>query len=276
MNLLGVPIKFRHLRRTVGEWLVHLRHSLFTAERDTQINFVYFSCQRDYQYLILSLRSLLANVTPRLIARLFIYEDAKDPFTADQIAALCALSPHVHMRKVRNFSWASPETTFAEVSSFLAAAAEARDTDYLAKVDSDIMFLSSAKLHTIMKLARPFAGDGHYSSYRYAQGGLYFMRVAELKQAFSSLNLEEIREVSRRLGFNAEDRVISEIFRNRGHPPCYSRMMLFPNEYGQLSQLNKFVRWEFCAAHFVKDKDSMAAFAAAFGVIRNEERPDDE
>jgi len=264
MRIFGTPFRIRFLFRTIKDWITCAFMSEYPEHFDAQFIFVYFSYKPDYEYLYLSLQSLVENIEDDKIREVFLFEDQKACFAESQINELQMLCPKLVIKPVENFSWASVESSYAEIQCFLQASNNASDKDMIVKVDSDILFLQSTKMVRLLRSKYLAFGDGHWSRYRYAQGGLYMFRSKILTSVLGHLGVQDIVKAVHEVGSEGEDRVISYLLKKYNCAFQYTRMMLFPSEYRDVIKLNQFNKWDFCAVHFVKEKEKMKKYKMIF------------
>lgn len=260
MILFNTPIRIKYLHRTFSDWFNMLLLRENRDNRLAKLHFVYFSYSPDFNYLMLSLRSLVRNFDSSVIAAVNIFVDNKAPFNEEQIFHLSCVCNKIKFHSVTNFCWASKESTLAELRCFESVLNDMQYSDVLVKTDSDILFFSSYKMGKILKSGLGAAGDGHVEGYKFAQGGLYMLRKNVIEEYLSELTDQYINNIVDDIGSPAEDRVISKILENNRAAFFYTRLMLFPWEYNKLSKITRFNKFDFCAAHFVKDKDRMSYF----------------
>lgn len=228
---------------------------------------MYFSCAGDMPLLTMSLKSLSALSTNR-IGNVFVVVDSKAPFTPEQEIDLRSICPELRFLHLGRIDWASVETLHTELRAFSTAARSAAPHDFIAKVDSDILFFSALKLEEISVSRFDFVGDGHYSDYSYAQGGLYFIRADKAVPLAESVSGAELQSAMDRCGSISEDRVMSALLAGRCRRIWMTRVMLFPNEYEKASLRGGWVRREFSAIHFVRRKADMPGYSKAIGLAR--------
>lgn len=264
MILFGCPVGIRHLSRIIVDQFRRVYHRKCPRPA-SKIHFVYFSCARDMELLKLSLSSL-ACLTYSKLGNTFIVVDSKGPFSHDQQAELKGIIQDLIILELGQIDWASVKTLETELKAFGIASNMAQPNDFIAKVDSDILFFDSTKLDEISICSKDFVGDGHYSDYQYAQGGLYFIR-AHLAQQLLSVTTYELEEAISRCRTVAEDQVISALIRQRTNKIWLTRLMLFPNEYEKTNLQRNWVRMEFTAIHFVHRKQDMSIYATQLGII---------
>jgi len=258
MLLFGCPIGFRHIHKIAADQIFRVYHRLFPRPK-AQIHLVYFSCARDMPLISISLKSL-ARLDQAILGNIYIVVDSKGPFSAEEKLALSEICPKVRFLDLGRIDWASLDTLITELKAFGIAAEAAGKNDFVAKIDSDVFFLSDEKLREISVCASDFVGDGHYSSYSYAQGGLYFLRKDLALQLAQSVNLSELASAIEACGTQAEDQVISLLARQRTNNIWLTRIMLFPDEFSIADLSAGWVRQEFSALHFVRQKAEMASY----------------
>lgn len=255
MIIANTPIGRSIVDKAVKGWINDLK-MLNSSKNVRQFNFVYFSYRPDYSFLYLSVKTLIRYC--KEIRKIYVFVDQKAPFSETEEKELKALDERLTFKKIYNFSWASSESTMAEFDAFLDVCEECPEGDFVAKVDSDILFFESSKLSRIARSNLLSFGDGHWDNYEFYQGGLYIIDAQLLRRVLAKVTLEYIDHiVGNELNNNqGEDRVISHVLRSKNEL-YYTHLMLFPSEYSRLSKLNRFVRWDYCAMHFIRDKNSM-------------------
>lgn len=258
MNLFGTPFSISQLHLDFLSFIEDLANTAVKTSATRKFSFIYFSYSQDFDYLTLSLRSLVRFVPDSLIESVHLFVDTKGVFSEQQIDILTECCPAIHLHEVEDFSWASTETTLAELRAFQEVAQMIPSSGIISKVDSDILFIPNRRLQRIANRSQATIGDGHYTGYQYAQGGLYFIDSEVVRELYSEGSLvAAIKTAECKCGQNGEDAVISEILRNRGTGFKLRRFMLFPDEYRRTKSFtHKFLR-EFCALHCVQDKTSM-------------------
>lgn len=264
MIILGVPVPVKYIHETIFDWIRCATLRKQKEHLDAKFSFVYFSYQPDFEYLRISITSLLDNVGDDYIGAVHLFEDQKAKFNDNELLSLRTLCPKLVVHPVNNFSWASPESTLAEIECFLKVASVANDIDMVVKVDSDILFLESDKLVRLLQSASHAVGDGHSEKYRFAQGGLYMIRSKLIKSVLSKVKLSDVLKIVETNNSSGEDRAISKILEINQKPFHFTRLMLFPTEYRRVKKLSRFNRWDFCAAHFVRDKENMEKYYEIF------------
>ena len=268
MIVAGFPIALRELHHLARGWLRMWRLRPGDHAGAARLNFLYFSYAPDFAYLQLSLKTLAHAVPAALIGRVVLAEDQKAPFSEVQKSALRSLAPSLHVVPVHDFEWGSPRSTHAELQIFKQACSLMDDPhDLLVKVDSDVLFVRNAKWLRLLRSSAHAIGDAHYLQHRFAQGGLYMIRRHIVDSFLSKVTLGEVEQVARAIDSVGEDMAISQLLADKGLPFFFTRMMLFPEEYGLLPHLNSWVRSEFLALHCHKDKRNMDALTRRYGLL---------
>jgi len=264
MLISNVPIKASHIHIILFDWLKNLFMFSSLKHKNAKFNFVYFSYQPDFEFLYLSIKSLVDTQGQNDLRNIYVFVDQKAPFNDNELNQLKTLSNVITFLPVYNFSWASTATTMAEISSFQQVMIHAEIDDFIVKVDSDIVFFKNSKLTRLLTSKHLVIGDGHHLDYKYAQGGLYMFRKHVGERILCDVDEKTIIACEKQCDNKGEDKVLSTLFSNGNFPFYLTRLMLFPDEYSQIRKLNRFLRWEFCCGHFVKDKDNMKTINKIF------------
>jgi len=259
MHVFGCPVGIRHVHHILRDQVLRFL-SIFSNRQRGGVHFVYFSCARDFELISYSLKSLRC-LPSDLVKSVLIVMDAKAPFSSEQQAMLKQHCAVCRFENLGNIDWASLDTLKTEIRAFAVAAAEASENDWVAKIDSDVLFFGHQKIKEIATCAFDFVGDGHYSDYSYAQGGLYFLRTPLARSLTSSVSEQELLNTISDLGKNSEDRVMSSLVRRRTENRWLTRIMLFPDELKKADFSGSWLRKEFCCIHFVKGKEQMKDYA---------------
>lgn len=264
MQIFNTPVKIGHTPTIVLDWIRNAFMRKEHKHRNSKYTFVYFSYEPDFEFLSLSLRSLMCAVSSKYIRSVYLFVDQKAPFSLAQLDSLKGICDVLIVEKIYDFSWASTETTLAEMNAFVVASQGDYDTDFVAKVDSDILFFRNTKLKRLLHSKHAAVADGHHLDYKYGQGGFYMIRKSIIKKLFNSVASDDIKLCEIQCQSLGEDRVISTYLKNKDRAFYLTRLMLFPDEYSLVNRLSAFVRWEFCTFHFVKDKQRMSQYASKF------------
>lgn len=260
MIIFGCPVGMRHIPYIFNDQFRRIKHRLYPKPA-AHIHFVYFSCAKDISLLKLSLKSLDCLKSDQT-GMVYIVVDNKNPFSALQQSELKRIIPSLEFLSLGQIDWASIHTLQTELQAFGIAADQAMPRDFIAKVDSDILFFSKEKLEEISVCEADFVGDGHYSDYAYAQGGLYLLRKPLAKELSVSVSEAELEQTIMRYCSHAEDIIVSALAQQRTNNIWLTRLMLFPNEFEKTNLSVGWVRHEFSALHFVHRKSDLPIYAA--------------
>lgn len=268
MIVAGLPIAARELHHLGWGWL---RYALLRSDpkaASARYHFLYFSYAPDFACLHLSLRTLRAAVPTEMIGGVVVAEDQKAPFDRSQLAQLKAIWPSLQIFPIRDFEWGSPCSTHAELELFKQVCAQMPDPrDLLVKVDSDVLFIPNRKWCRLLRSTASAIGDGHYLQHRFAQGGLYMIRREVIQSVFAATTVSDVERVAHEIDSVGEDMAISRMLSDADQPFFFTRMMLFPDEYGPLRTLRSLTRLEFMALHCHKDKQNMQALSSRFHLL---------
>jgi hypothetical protein len=187
------------------------------------ITFVYFTCGPHFEYFRRSLLSLW-RVTRGKWPKTIAYVDPENPFSTEQIAALATSFPKLIIRKapghITGYGKLSINT---EITCFSEVSADCAEDSYIAKVDSDVIFISGKFISEVTSSGGAIAGElvRHFQPLSYMQGGAYFLSVKyasklrEVDDAFCQTIVDQMnlslakRGVDRREGAAGEDAGIS-------------------------------------------------------------------
>ncbi len=221
-----------------------------------RIHFVYFSCARDFRLLRDSLRSL-RHVRLNQPCRVWVFVDGNQPFTDDQIDELRGTFAGLEFRATQGFGWAGLHTIRTELAAFHEVAAGCGPDDYVAKVDSDILFLPSDRLERLMCSDKRLIGDGHYERFQFCQGGLYLLHQSLVNEIFPAATDGTLERVAERIDSQIEDRVIYQLCRRMTDHTWLTTYMMFPHEYAAVDDFSSPAAAPFVALHFTQHKHRM-------------------
>lgn len=270
MILFNWPFSARYPHKTALGWIKLKYYKIMRKPRDHtgKLNFIYFSYSPDYEYLTLSIRTLLKYTPQEYLGKIFVAEDQKAPFNEEQKQKIFYLYNDIEITPIFNFSWGSIKSTFAEIELFknISKTLKSKD-DLIIKIDSDILVFETKKLIDLCNTNLPAIGDGHYLQFKHAQGGLYALRKSTIENILGDITIKDVERASAETGSVAEDVCISHILKSNNTPFFHTRLMLFPDEYKKINTLNWLVKREFNAIHCHKDKENMALIAKNFDII---------
>ena len=151
-----------------------------------RMHFVYFTCGRHFDYLLQSIRSL-AGTGFGPTGNIYVYVDKKDGFSEEQAAALrngAGPDAGLVLRKTKHpMAWGGAGVIVNELEAFKQIAGGMGPDDYLAKVDSDILFSSDRIFKKVMESGMDVVGQKTTNEFAtrnaedaWMQGGLFFLR----------------------------------------------------------------------------------------------------
>jgi len=142
------------------------------------VHFLYFSCGAHVPYLRLSLQSL-ARVRGTYLGGVFIGMDPDDPISSADRASLEKLGLPVKFGEWGKVTGYGEVTVLSELAAFRDVAARVAEGDWIAKVDSDVLFLSDWIFHHVGQQDRDLIGhkEQAWGTFAYSQGGCYFLRA---------------------------------------------------------------------------------------------------
>ena len=193
-----------------------------------KIHCLYFVCGRHFDCLLISLNSL-RNVSLECIGTVYLYVDRDDSFTRVQVDLLHRLIPRLVIRESDNKTTGLGAQAIAnEVGVFLDVGKEIEPEDYLAKVDSDILFVSDDVFHDVLQSGDDAFGDicDYWDPFLFFQGGCYFIKgglLSEFRDFDSSImpsvlaemNNEIARQKGRVFATYTEDAVIYSFLKTK-------------------------------------------------------------
>lgn len=148
-----------------------------------KIHVVYFSCRRHFDYLLISLKSLSA-LRSAFLGNVYLYIDKEDFLTETQARSLKKLSLNPTVRKCNKLSWGGEQTIRTELQAFKDISEEVSPEHYVAKVDSDILFISNDVFARVLKSGDHLLGEKETwcDPFIFTQGGCYFLKSSFIPQ----------------------------------------------------------------------------------------------
>jgi hypothetical protein len=230
---------------------------------DSKIHLLYFVCGRHLQCLLISLQSL-RRVGIECIGTVYLYVDRDDFFTKSQIDLLHQLIPRLVIRESDNKTTGLGEQAIAnQVGVFLEVGKEIGADDYLAKIDSDILFVSGEIFHEVLQSGEDAVGElcDYWEPFLFFQGGCYFIK-GHLISAFSTfdngimptvlaaMNNETARKKGRVFTAYTEDAVIYSFLKTK------TERIRFTRCYGTERDICD-LRKRFSLIHFQQTRPAM-------------------
>jgi hypothetical protein len=244
----------RQFMSTVSEYYLMLCHDFAVrfkpkirnvpvfAPTRRKIHFFYYTRGNDFQYLIISLKSLeLLHLD--CLGKIYIYVDKKDVFNVDQIKELkdnFSLSMEIRITNMP-LSWGGVKLLLSELATFKEIIRDIPPYDYIFKVDSDVLFISDRIFKKV--LSENHDAVGQRSTYdNFMEGGSYFLKSALVWRIVSSPIYKAMRYASNSwrcpISESGEDRAITKLAKQ-------NRAKLLLCEYRlHGSEFREPVKWE--------------------------------
>ena len=171
-----------------------LKRNLKTKEknkvpfREPVIHFICFSCRSHFEYLFILLKSLV-DLRSKHIGNIYFYIDKTDYLAEEQIESLRKLTPELIIRKTGKFARFGEDFILIELQSFKEVEKEINPGDYVAKIDSDVKFLSDNVFKKVLDdqeshmIGCPYTTD---KGRKYISGGCYFLHKEAIVKIISN------------------------------------------------------------------------------------------
>lgn len=142
-----------------------------------KVHCVYFTCAKHFASLFVSLKSL-QSLNLRCLGNIYIHIDRDDFLTAGQINRLMRLKLRIIIEKSGRIAHCGEELIAAEIKAFLEVGEEINPEDYIAKIDSDILFVSGDIFLRVLESGKDAVGQlcNWWEPFVYFQGGCYFIK----------------------------------------------------------------------------------------------------
>ena len=249
----GGPADVSRRPAAVRDGLRLVRRRLRQQAPANRVHLVYLSCEQHFEYLLTSLRSV-ERLGSECIGRVYLFIDKNHPLSERQAGVLeqeLSLPLTVSLTD-QPMSWGGPCVIANERVAFEKVAKQVAPDDYIAKVDSDLLFLSDRILHEVLASGAPMVGQPNLNGcFRYTQGGCYFLRVSFVPELLAQLPEEAIGTVARRLGHEKancpEDAAIYTLARQATDRVAFRSFYLPLHKLGRISAAD---RDRFSVIHF--------------------------
>jgi hypothetical protein len=221
------------------------------------VHATFFTCRGHFHLVECALESLTLLGSPYLKG-VSVFVDEGDFFDADQLAALDCLWHSVRVEPWPRITGWGPETVARQVRAFAKVAEGLDPDDYIAKIDSDLLFIDRWIFPLVLRSGVDVVGDGRYIDFRYFQGGCYFIRrslVPLLEPYGDGALLKALFPGPGRGG--GEDELTHRLVRHVGARIWLTRFMAFPDEFKRFRVIGTRERDRYCTMHFVKRKETM-------------------
>ena len=149
------------------------------------------------------------------------------------------------------------QTVVNEFKAFDKISNIIKKDDYIAKIDSDILFISDNIFKFVLDSKKLLVGDGLYNNYSYAQGGCYFLKNSIISKLNKSLKNPNFKKNLIGLLDTGEDKIISEIIKMNTKKIWITHFMLYGKEINKIKRFNKKIKKKISVLHFSECKDEM-------------------
>lgn len=193
-----------------------------------KIHPVYFSCGRHFNYLFISLVSL-EKVHSKYIGKVYIYSDKDNPLTISQESALVKIKLDINLRNGDSFAGGyGKQAVLTELKAFREVEKELAPGDYIARVDSDTVFISDSVFNRVLESNALFVGQKftYWKPVIFQEGALYFLKKEiipqienpddnELSQLLSQNNKAIKKKTGKVLAECGDDVIIYNLVRHK-------------------------------------------------------------
>ena len=163
--------------------MIQIQRSRVKEARAKKVHLIYFTCDKHFDNLWLSLRSL-ERLNLDCIGNVYLFIDKQDFLTEPHSQALNRLSLDcVVIKNQKIWGWGYSDVS-AEIKSFLQVGAEINPQDYIAKTDSDVLFVSGDTFFKVLESGKDAFGHlvNYWEPVIYFQGGCYFIKAALIEE----------------------------------------------------------------------------------------------
>lgn len=180
-----------------------IAHSLScqSSAAKSRIHIMYVTYEGDFRLFLTSLLSLEA-VRSGNIGNIYVLEDSSKPISSrnKEILRLTSSSSIEFIYSRFPLADRGPGLVASELLAFKQIASVSGGNDYLAKVDSDTVFVSDKAFSTVLTSGADILGARaeSWSPLVYVQGGCYFVRCGIVPQMFTIPILPVLKRVARR------------------------------------------------------------------------------
>jgi hypothetical protein len=222
---------------------------------------MYVTHEGDFELFLASLLSL-ERLNARQIGRVYVLEDSGKPLSPvskETLSQRCGIQPRF-IRSRFPLALRGPALVASEMLAFAQISATAGENEYIAKVDSDTLFISDQSFGEVLASNADILGAKVtiWEPFSYVQGGCYFLRCGMIPQMFSVPLWPVFRLVAKatwKLTTSQvpEDGAIHELV-NRCHgKPLFLDDLFFPwygdhrslSSKGSVAHLRMATKWEY-------------------------------
>lgn len=233
------------------------------------INFLYFSCGKHYSHLVASLRSL-QDLKLEFKGATYLYIDKSDFLTRKQIIELKRAFSNIVISKTHhNMQWGGPHTLINELRALRKINSQVGPRDYIAKIDSDMFFISRKIFDDVIKLDCALAGQSYTNKmqFTYIQGGCYFINNSIVPYLLShplyTVILDTLKNIHPTAGCTLnnfpEDAVIFNVIKENTNDIKFIDFYITTQNHVPKNQAiteNHIAEWkkQYSALHFERDR----------------------
>ena len=227
-------LRFEKVRRRIAPSITCLG-----PIQEPKIHLMYVTHEGDFELFMGSLLSLERLNSP-LVGEVYVLEDSGKPLSARSKETLHRNSA-VRPRFIRSrFPLASrgPALVSSELIAFAQIAADRGDYEYIAKTDSDTLFVSDEAFSTVLDSDADLLGHKvvYWKPFVYVQGGCYFLRCGVIPQMFSLPLRPVLRSVSHATWTLTTSQVPEDGTINELVVRCQGRVLFLDDLYFRWSQ----------------------------------------
>ena len=192
-----------------------------------KVHVVYFTCSKHFTYLAISLESLV-KLRSKFLGNVYLYVDKEDFLTEEQIGSLRKIRSDLTIRRCSKLSWAGEQTILTELQAFKEINEEIPPESYIAKVDSDVLFISGDIFSRVLKTNDFLVGhrEDYWAPFFHTQGGCYFLKssfipnLSDFKrnvfsEVLEKINNETAKSKNRFINACPEDAAIYSIVKSK-------------------------------------------------------------
>jgi len=238
-----------------------------------KIHIMYLTCKKHFTYLILSLKSL-EKLCPKDLGSVYLFVDKRDFLDRRQIILIKELKLNICMQKSPEIHHDGVGLLIAELKAFKKVAARSSQDDYIAKVDSDILFISDKIFKDVMRSSAQIIGQKSTPNpavaFPHTSGGCYFMTTSLIHKITNSPLRKFVTEVvanmsGRLVTLLPEDFVIFNLAKK------YTQNIQFTRFYFPLDKIELLPAQQgaYSAIHFSEQKNQMLQVARTMGLVKD-------
>lgn len=233
-----------------------------------KIHPIYFSSKKHFKYLLMSVQSLL-RLKSELIGNIYIYIDEDDYLDIEQINTIKSLRDCIIIRKTKYIIGYGKDYIMSEISAFEQVSKEIDTEDYIAKTDSDVIFIKDKIFEQVIYSNKILIGFEENSIRpSFVQGGLYFIKSYFIKEIIN-FDQSVFKEVADNFFHKLdnklitvsdkypEDAVIYSIIKKKTDQILFISFMMIPKYYNTKNP---------SIIHFAGTKDAMV-FYVYMGIL---------